>query len=176
MKKREAFIEAEEDVEDIRKSKSQVKREMHALQTLGERLTGLSDEQLRRLDIPDELHEAIAFARTLTSHGARHRHIQRIGVIMRHIDPEPLERALNYIDQQHLKDAEHFREIEIWRERIVSGDDDLIEELVRDMGADRQKLRQLALNARKEAKDGKPPKTAKNLFRYLREVRENGKS
>jgi ribosome-associated protein len=44
-----------------------------------------------------------------------------------------------------------------------------VEEVVnRFPDADRQKLRQLALNARKEKEDNKPLKSYRALFRYLK--------
>jgi len=42
-----------------RPSKSQLKREMTALQELGEELTGLSKDGLRKVPMPEKLDEAV---------------------------------------------------------------------------------------------------------------------
>ena len=44
---------------DDQKSKSQLKRDRHALQALGRTLIGLSDRLLKRLPLPEDLREAI---------------------------------------------------------------------------------------------------------------------
>ena len=53
--------------EDFGPSKSQLKREMHALQELGKRMLDLSDEQLASLTISETLKAAIVESRRLTS-------------------------------------------------------------------------------------------------------------
>jgi len=49
------------------------------------------------MGLPEELLTAIELARKIRSHGARRRQIQYIGALMRHIDPQPIETALDRI-------------------------------------------------------------------------------
>lgn len=79
------------------KSRTQKKNEDRALQSLGERLVALPASQLDTMELPDELLTAIEFARKIKNHGARRRQIQYIGALMRHIDPQPIETALERI-------------------------------------------------------------------------------
>ena len=65
------------------KSKSQVKRELHALQELGERLTTFKADVLAKLPLTDALQKALAEAPKHKAHVARKRHIQYIGKLMR---------------------------------------------------------------------------------------------
>ncbi|MDR2000006.1 MAG: DUF615 domain-containing protein, partial [Zoogloeaceae bacterium] len=81
-----------------RPSKSQLKRDMAALQTLGERLIELSKEQLTKIDMPEELREATRDAQRFTKHEARRRQLQYIGKLMRNIDPAPIQAAIDEID------------------------------------------------------------------------------
>src|SRR5262245_44824548 len=74
-------------------SKTQRKREAHALQTLGIQLVALSTAQLARLDLPETLHEAVLAAQRMRSHGARTRHLQSIGTLMRQLEPSVLSRV-----------------------------------------------------------------------------------
>ena len=87
------------------KSRTQKKNEDRALQRLGEQLLALPFSQLETMDLPDELLTAIEFARKIKtkSRGARRRQIQYIGVLMRHIDPQPIETALDRIRTENLR-------------------------------------------------------------------------
>ncbi len=75
-------------------SKSQRKRDMQALQNICAELLALSKSQLARVPLPDNILEAIVFARTLKMHGARKRHLQYIAKLMREVDPLPIQTAL----------------------------------------------------------------------------------
>ena len=79
------------------KSRTRKKNEARALQRLGEQLVALPHGLLETMELPDELLTAIALARKIKSHGARRRQIQYIGVLMRHIDPQPIATALERI-------------------------------------------------------------------------------
>jgi ribosome-associated protein len=154
-----------------KKSKSQVKREMTALQKLGEQLASLSEDQIRKIEIPEELREAILFAKTARKHEALRRQMQYIGTLMRDIDPEPVERAVDVMLHGHGVQHRTFKQVEEWRDELLGGNNDILEELqARFPDADHQRLRQLTLNARKESASDKPPKSSRALFRYLREL------
>ena len=79
------------------KSRTRKKNEDRALQRLGEQLLALPFGQLKTMELPDELLTAIESAHKIKSHGARRRQIQYIGALMRHIDPQPIETALERI-------------------------------------------------------------------------------
>ena len=67
-------------------SKSQRKRDMTALQKLGEALVALPMAQLVKIPLEPSLSDAIHEARSLESHGAIRRQLQYIVKLMRHID------------------------------------------------------------------------------------------
>ena len=77
-----------------RPSKSQRKRDMTALQDLGESLLRLTPAELARVRLPEALREAIGATARIGSHEARRRHLQYIGKLMRQVDPEPLRAAI----------------------------------------------------------------------------------
>ena len=155
------------------KSKTEKKREATALQKLGEKLIKLSAEQLADIDIPEDLLNAVKEARTIKSHGALKRHVQFIGTLMRNIDPAPIHEAIDEIEQGSYKKEMDFKETEGWRDGLMDGDKELMEEiLVKHPSADRQQLSRLIRNAVKEKKDNKPLKAFRVLFRYLREIRK----
>lgn len=156
-----------------RKSKSQVKREMIALQSLGERLVGLKPEQVRRIEMPEDLREAVLFAAKLRKGEALRRQLQYIGTLMRDADPEPIQKALEELSRGRAMDMQRFRHIERWRDDLVDGSDEPLREIVRDFPeADLKWLRQCILNARRERAENQAPRSARALFRYLRDLSE----
>lgn len=155
------------------KSRSQIKREAKSLQKTGERLVELSHDQIREIDMPDQLMDAVFLAKKTKAHGARKRQIQFIGSLMRKIDVAPINDALHEIDRgRSVRDAE-FHMIETWRDDLINGKDAPIEEILEEYpGADRQRLRQLVRNARKELHEKKPPHSSRALFRYIKKLAE----
>jgi ribosome-associated protein len=155
--------------DDLEKSRTRMKKEATALQKMGEKLVLLSDDQLDRMGLPPGLLEAIQTARTIKSHGARRRQMQYIGTLMRSVDAEPIEQACLEIEQGAYRQAKAFHRIEAWRDQLVDGDDDVLQEILNTFpDADRQRLGQLVRSARKEKEKSAPPKSARNLFRYLK--------
>lgn len=161
------------DDDDDFVSKSQLKRESHALQDVGEELVGLPAAKLARIPMPDELAEAVALARKITARGGLKRQLQYIGKVMRSIDAEPIEQALNELKNAAGKETVKFHRLEQWRDRLVNDGDEALGPLLEEFPhADRQHLRQLIRNARAEAAKNKPPKSAREIFRYLRDLAE----
>jgi len=79
-------------------SKSQRKRDAHALQALGVQLVALPPARLARLALPDALYEAVVAAQGMRSHGARARQMQYIGKLMRQLDPAVLRTVREGLD------------------------------------------------------------------------------
>ena len=159
---------------DTGPSKSAVKRQMLALQRLGESLLELNDRQLAQIPITDDrLLEALRETRQIRSNSARKRHLQFIGKLMRQVDPEPIERALQAMHQGRQSSTEDFHQLELLRGEILASGLPGVELAVsRWPEADRQQLRQLVLQHQREVKKNKPPAASRKLFRYLRELQE----
>lgn len=160
---------------ELAPSKSELKRRMHALQGLGETLVTLSDRELKKIPIEDDaLREAIYEARAIRSNSARKRHLQFIGKLMRNTDPEPISRALDALHESRQRDADEFHALEALRDRVLAeGDAGVQEVLTQWPEADRQQLRQLVRQHKRERDNGKPPTASRRLFRYLKELAEN---
>jgi len=158
------------ETEEQTKSKSQIKRELTALQDLGEQLTGLSVKVLRGMPLSEELREAVLVARNFKRNALR-RQKQHIGVLMRNEDAETIRNALASIQEAHHTEVEAFHEREQWRDALLTGDTCVIQELVEKFpDFDRQHVNQLMRNAKKEKDQGKPEKSKRALFRYLRDL------
>jgi ribosome-associated protein len=163
----------DESEEDIIISKSQLKREAEEAQKLGEDLHKLDPGSLKNITLPDDLSKALDDARRIKSHGALKRQLQYIGKIMRRMDLEPIRAEYEKITNHYGKDIKHLHLLESWRDRLLSEGDKALEDLINDVPAiDRQHLRQLIRQAAKEAKLNKPPKSAREIFQYLKTVFE----
>lgn len=161
----------EEDFDD-RPSKSQLKREMLALQALGEALVALSDDQLAGLELPDDLRDAVRATKriSVSKHGAIRRQLQYVGRIMRDVDPAPIRAQLDALAGHSHAHTAWLHRLERWRERLLAHDESLTELLAEHPGADVQRIRALIRNAQREQSLGKPPKSFRELFQVLREL------
>lgn len=160
----------EQDVEI--KSKTQLKNEMIAVQKLGEQLVDLGASALAKIPMDSELAEAVALARRINrkKDGFR-RQLQLIGKMMRHRDTQPIQAALDQLQMSHHHANQKFHRIEQARDTILNGGDVGINALMNEHPElDRQKLRQFARQAQKQQKENKPPKAARELFQYLKEM------
>lgn len=153
-------------------SKSQKKREMTALQEMGAELVELGRDQLKNIDLPEDLRDAVRDAQRFTQHEARRRQLQYIGRLMRDLDPAPIRAALDEIKGISAAATARLHARERLRTRLIE-DEAVIGEIARDYpGADLQHLRQLRRNALKEQEQAKPPRAYRELFRVLRELEE----
>ena len=157
-----------------RPSKSQKKRDMHALQEMGAELVALPTERLARIDMPDDLREALREAQRLTKHEARRRQMQYIGRLMRDVDPAPLREALDAVKGASAIETARQHRLERLRERLLEDESVLTEIGTARPGADLTRLRQLRRGALHEREAGRPPRHFRELFRLLREIDDEG--
>lgn len=157
------------------KSKSQVKREMHAFQELGRRLVELKPTQLDKLELTDKLRAALEEAHRHTARGALKRHLSFVGKLVREQpDIEAIQAYVDRLDSSSQAHAQYFHQLERWRDRLLTGKPEEQEAFIDAYpNADRQTIRQLVRQASKEAADNKPPAAARKLFKLIREVAEH---
>lgn len=165
------MTENTEDIDDRPPSKSQRKRDMHALQDLGEVLIKLNKKQLSTIPLPDNLLIAINEIHDMPMREARRRHLQLIGKLMRYVDGEAVREALNKLlntKNLHVQQQHH---IEHWRDKLLSGEKNALKQFIDDYThVDIQYLRQLIREAQKEQSHNKPPAYSRKLFKYIRET------
>jgi ribosome-associated protein len=90
----------DEEEAPLRPSRSARKRDAEARQRLGVRLVGLREARLMALNLglPEALLDAIREARNIRKGPGLARQYQYIGKLMREIDPEPIEAALEQVE------------------------------------------------------------------------------
>ncbi len=158
---------------DEKPSKSERKREMQALQEVGEAIIKLSDGEFNTIPLEGELLTAITLARRLKSGEGLRRQMQYVGKLMRHADTAAIEAALQDLENGRALHNQRFHQLEKLRDvLLVEGVHAMDKVLESYPHVDRQHLRQLITTAAKEREQEKPPAAARKLFRYLRELAE----
>jgi len=150
-----------------RPNKEQLKRQTQALKSLVVQLIDLPPNQLEGITINDDIRAQLVAARKM-ERSALNRQIKYIVGMFREVDSATIERELYLLAQPHKRAVENFHQVEMWRDELLKGSDELMNELVNQHAADRQHLRQLVRNAIKERDADKPPKSARMLFQYLK--------
>ena len=150
-------------------SKSQRKRDANAAQKLGEDLLKLDPNELKTIELPENLSKALDDARRIKKQGGLKRQLQYIGKLMRNIELEPIHDAYQKIVNHYGKDIKELHRLEKWRDRLLTEGDSALEDLINEApDTDRQHLRQLIRQSKKETKLNKPPKSAREIFKYLK--------
>ncbi|WAC71248.1 DUF615 domain-containing protein [Roseateles sp. SL47] len=174
-----------EDPDDERPSKSQLKRDMAALQALGVELLSLPDKRVAALNLPEPLMDALAEARRIKgAHEGKRRQLQLIGKLMRHVDPAPIREAVAEFKLGRAQDSLQLHQAERWRVRLVEEDSALQAYLQTFDEVDVQQLRSLIRAARKDraqAPEQRNGRAWRELFQMVKahvlaEARANGLS
>lgn len=165
----------DDDLEFI--SKTKLKAEAEAQQMLGKKLLDLTKDQVIKLNLDENLHEAILEAKRLTSNGAIKRQLQYIGRLMRTADIEPIKEKLAGWEGKNNVENARFHALERWRDRLIeeaaTSKSDVLQEFVTQYPqAEIQKLRTLIRNANKEKAANKTLKSSRELFKLIREITE----
>ena len=152
-------------------SKSQRKRDMHALQDLGTALVELNDEQLAAVELPENLRDAVMEARRLAGkHEARRRQMQYVGKLMLHIDAETIRARIAAYNAVSIEQTARLHQLERWRTRLLEDETSLTELVNAYPHADAARIRLLVRNAERERAAGQPPKSFRALFKLLNET------
>jgi len=149
-------------------SKSERKRDASRLQNLGRALTLLNAAQLAEVPLSDALATAIADYHRFSANEAKRRQLQLIGKLMRNVDTIAIEAALGRIEGRSASARLEFRQLEAWRDRLISDPDALTAYLADHPHTDRQELRHHIQRVRKAHGEEQQRSAGRALFRFLR--------
>lgn len=167
-------MQEDEDLDYV--SKTQRKAEADAQQMVGKKLLALTKDQLSKLNLNESLYDAVTEAKRLTSNGAIRRQLQYIGRLMRNIDIEPITDQLARWEGKSSEENARFHALERLRDRLINepSKSNALQDFIKQYPhADIQKIRTLCRNALKEQSTNKPPKSSRELFKFLREITES---
>jgi ribosome-associated protein len=104
-------------------SKTDLKRESDALQDLGKDLLTLRADLFKRLQLPDQLADALAEAKRITNFEGKRRQMQYVGKLMRKLDESEIAAVRAALDEQHNGSAAEkmaLHAAEQWRDRLIA--------------------------------------------------------
>jgi len=150
-------------------SKSQKKREMHSLQSVGEELLVLSPDELKRMSLPEELLVAVLDAKRIgpSKHTAMKRQRQYIGRLMREIDPAPIVEHLDRLKGKSALQTAALHSTEQWRERLLKDERGIDAFLAEFPTAPAAQLRELIAATLSDRAHDRPPKHFRELYRAV---------
>ena len=154
-----------------RPNKTALKREMKILHDLGRELIELPESKFETIPLSERMYDAV-FSGKKMKKAALQRQLRFISSIMNEEDVEAIQLQLKLLAQPIQQANEEFHKLEEWRDQLIAGDNELMNKLVDEIGADRQHIRQLIRNANKEAQQNKTPKASRLLFKYLKELQD----
>ena len=173
---------------DLPPSRSEKKRQSLALQNMGEELTRLGPQEVKNLDLPTDLREALQLYARIGDHEGRRRQMQFIGRVMREIDPAPIRAMLDARREVSAAATAALHQAEQWRDRLLTADQGelagLVETLLTARALPEQdaeepepagkaampgqdELLTMTLAARKEAAENASPQARRALFRAI---------
>jgi len=167
------FQSSEFEQEYDRPSKSQLKREMTALQKLGEDLVAESRDRVKRVPMPEDVRDAILECQQIKDHEGRRRQMQYVGKKMRTLEPDELaaiQRTLDSWKGLSKADTAAMHALERGREKLLADDNALTELMADHPELNAQNMRTLIRNARKEQAENKPPKAYREIFQILKQL------
>lgn len=168
-------MQDEDFTEDTgRPSKTKQKEVMHELRDLGAELVELSVGQLKRINVPENIFDAVRECQKITAHGARRRQIQYLGKLIRSVDDEPIRAGLALLRGESSAETARLHRLERLRVRLLEDEAVLTEIAAQWPGVDLQHLRTLRRNALKEKENNKPPKNFRAIFQILQELDQKG--
>lgn len=160
-----------DDDEIAAPSKTRRKQDMAALQALGEELVALAADQVKRLDIPENLLEAVRTAQQMTRPDeSRRRQMQFIGKLMRTVDVLPIRAALDQVRGNSAAATATLHRLEQLRSDLLADEKALQAIVERYPSVDLQHLRSLRRAALKEQHEKKPPRSYRAIFQLFKEL------
>lgn len=164
-------MQDEDFTEDTgRPSKTKQKEAMHELRDLGAELVELSVGQLKRINVPETIFDAVRECQKITAHGARRRQVAYLGKLMRGVDDEPIRAGLAMLRGESSAETARLHRLERFRVRLLEDEAVLAEIAALWPAVDLQHLRTLRRNALKEKENNKPPKNFRAIFQVLQEL------
>ena len=167
------FQSNEFEQEYDRPSKSQLKREMTALQKLGAELIAEPRDRVKRVPMPEDVREAILECQLIKDHEGRRRQLQFVGKKMRTLDAEELAAIQRTIDSwkgASKAETASMHALERRRDKLLTDPAVLTDLLTQNPELDAQHMRTLIRNAKKEQAENKPPKAYREIFQILKQL------
>ena len=173
----EVYLDEQEDEAiyyAVRPNKTEIKRDIEVIADMAEEMTTLTREQLNDFELSDSLFQAILRAIKMPHKSARKREMKYITAQLRKMTLDSIQEKLARLNSQSVHAVREHHQAEKWRDKLVIDNDNtvLTQFLSQYPHADSQQLRQLQRNAKKELTAEKPPKSARLIYKYIKNLLE----
>ncbi|AEF98828.1 ribosome biogenesis factor YjgA [Methylomonas methanica] len=156
----------------VRPNKTQIKKQIAAISAMAEQISELAPAQIAEFSLPESIEQALLDAGKMARNAARKRLLKYITAQFRTLDIEAIEEKLARMKNKSAHAVREHHQAERWRDQLLTdaGNHQLTLFMTEYPEADSQHIRQLQRNGQKEAKEGKPPKSSRLLYKYLKEL------
>ena len=157
-----------------RPNKTALKRELRELQALSYQLIELPEDKLRQFPLSEDSVASILESRRIKSINAMQRHTRYLAKQLFKEDTAAIIAYFERLESLQTRNSDCFHQLERWRDRLLNEGSAVLDELIKKYpNIDRQYLRTLMRQAHKETEKQQAPKSARKIFKYLREISEN---
>lgn len=162
--------------ETDRPSKSEVKRQMHALTDLGKQLCDLPFEKIKSAPLSERLLEAVREYHRCRSFGAKKRQLMFIGKLMRQEEHEEIAAWMGGETLDQKLQVLTMHAAEQWRDKLLESPESLSALIEAYPGASQMGLNNLIRQAKVERDARKHPKLYRQLYKKLYELIEQAQT
>ena len=162
----------EEDFESLegRASKTEQKKAVQRMASLGSQLAELNTKQIQNLPVEERLIEALLDVKLITSNEARRRQFLRIGKLLRNEDETVI---LSYLTPQ--QGAKKTAQLQRWVDRMIAQGDPAIKEFMKAHNAAehhpiRQHILRIQRDITKQLPEEQLAESKLKLFNYIQQV------
>ncbi|WMS87106.1 ribosome biogenesis factor YjgA [Pleionea litopenaei] len=153
------------NTDDVR-SKTQIKNELKEITEFGVELASMGLSIIKKLPLDEEIVEAFEEIDTVKGNEAKKRHFKRIGKLLRERELDDVRIALERIKLgKPLSTSAEPSLRDLWFDKLINQNENPEAFISAFPNSDRQKLRQLIRNAKKD-----PSKHAGKLKQYISSV------
>lgn len=176
----EYFYDEDEEEDEaqyyaVRPNKTQLKKQIAVIFAMVEEICELAPAQIAEFELPERVEASLLDAAKMGKNAARKRLLKYVTAQLREIDTEAVAEKLARMKNRSAHAVREHHQAERWRDQLLAenSNDQLTALMCEFPEADSQYLRQLQRNAQKEAQAGKPPKSSRLLYKYLKELIAN---
>jgi len=153
------------------KSRSQIRREYLELKELGKQLSQLAEGPLRQLPLSEETLAALLDSKSMKRTALQRQYKYITALLTEYEDADAVREGIVRALRPRAADRAKLHAIELWRDRLVAEDEGALTEFVaQHPHCDRNRLTRLVRDAVRERELDRAPKSARALFRYLRDL------
>jgi len=151
-------------------SKTQLKKQSQDVINFGKEIAQLSQDQLKKLGLPQDIVDAISEYKKIKSLSAKKRQLLFIGRLLRAINLDKAHAQYDVIKNHSQHAHQLFHLAEQWRDKLILTPDSMTDFINHYPKTDVQQLRSILKNAITEKENNSAPKSSRSLFKIINQI------